>query len=158
MRACAKKKHSKLFFKKTIDNTGGVWYYAHVIRNRQKKCGKKITKKLYKNSKKGLTTSKDYGIIYIEEGISWNRRLLPPPPPTHPASRGPCMRACAMCVFVNTKKIPPKKLKKYKKIRSYYFFLYYSSFFLFVYFFLIVYHKKFLLFIFFIIRFVFFVC
>ena len=64
------KKTFKTFFQKTIDNAGGVWYYAHVIRNRQKKCGKKITKKLYKNPKKGLTTSKDYGIIYIEEGTS----------------------------------------------------------------------------------------
>ena len=36
----------------------------------QKNAVKKITKKLYKNPKKGLTTSKDYGIIYIEEGTS----------------------------------------------------------------------------------------
>ena len=92
------KKTLKTFFQKTIDNTGGVWYHAHVIRNRKKNAVKKSQKKLYKNPKKGLTTSKDYGIIYIEEGISRNRRLLPPPP-THPASRGPRMRACAICVL-----------------------------------------------------------
>lgn len=101
----------------------------------QKKCGKKNhKKKLYKNPKKGLTTSKDYGIIYIEEGISRNRRLLPPPPYSPRLQRAAHAGACDMRI-VNTKKIPPKKLKKYKKIRSYYFFLYYSLFFLIVYFF-----------------------
>ena len=101
------KKTLKTFFKKLLTIQGGVWYHAHVIRNRKKNAVKKSQKKLYKNPKKGLTTSKDYGIIYIEEGISRNRRLLPPPPNSPRLQRAAHAGVCDMRI-VNTKKSPQK--------------------------------------------------